>query len=278
MCLNMAQVVLTPLEALNRSLQSVRMTVAGMLEAAKAVKSQLQEMRQDKKFDEMLTKVEREVEDLDLEPLSVPRARKPPARFCGLANAFQANTVTVHYRVEYVKLIDVAIQQLSYRLLECPGLARYCELEGILLSGQIKENVIRLYPELASEGRSFQTQLDMFLSLPEIAQSSTLPTLDICTRVLRDMIPAMRAMFPHVESLVRLLLVNPASSATAERSFSSLRRLKTYLRSTCGQRRLNSIALCHIHKDVMDIIDVNELMKQFVLGRDNRAAVFGHIV
>lgn len=87
----------------------------------------------------------------------------------------------------------------------------------------------------------------------------------------------MRAMFPLVESLIRLLLVNPASSATAERSFSSLRRLKTYLRSTCGQRRLNDLALCHIHKDVVDKVNIHEVMKEFILARDSRVIVFGHI-
>ena len=91
------------------------------------------------------------------------------------------------------------------------------------------------------------------------------------------MIPEMMAMFPNVESLVRLLLVNPASSATAERSFSGLRRLKTYMRSTCGQRRLNNLAICHVHKDIMDTTDVNTLLKEFVLARDTRAAVFGHV-
>lgn len=54
-------------------------------------------------------------------------------------------------------------------------------------------------------------------------------------------------------------------------------RLKTYLRSTCGQQRLNSIAICNVHKDVMDTINVNELMRDFVLAKDNRAAVFGHV-
>jgi len=52
------------------------------------------------------------------------------------------------------------------------------------------------------------------------------------------MVPEMRAMFPNVENLVRLLLVNPASSATAERSFSALRRLKTYLRAVVKVRGL----------------------------------------
>jgi hypothetical protein len=92
---------------------------------------------------------------------------------------------------------------------------------------------------------SFRNQLEMFHTLvtttADVSPHAT-GTLDKCTSILRNMAPPMRAMFPLVEALVRLLLVNPASSATAERSFSSLRRLKTYLRSTCGQRRLNNLA------------------------------------
>jgi hypothetical protein len=39
-------------------------------------------------------------------------------------------------------------------------------------------------------------------------------------------------VFSEVSRLIRLFLVIPATSATAERSFSTLRRLKTYMRST----------------------------------------------
>ena len=245
MCLSMAQHAIEPLESLNRSLQSTKTTVAGMLESAKAVRSQLQRMREESEFDKILGHVESKIKALDLEELSVPRARKPPARFCGLAEAFQTKSVRKYFRIEYLKLIDVAIQQLSDRLIDCPGFLRYCELEAMLLTGKLDENVTRLYPELSCEGRSFQTQLDMFHSLPGMTTETPL-TLNTCCQVLRNMVPAMRDMFPHVEALVRLLLVNPASSATAERSFSSLRRLKTYLRSTCGQRRLNNLAICHV--------------------------------
>ena len=91
------------------------------------------------------------------------------------------------------------------------------------------------------------------------------------------MVPAMRAMFPHVEALIRLLLVNPASSATAERSFSSLRRLKSYLRSTCGQRRLTTLARCHVHKHIMDGVNVPQLMRECVEAKDIRLQTFEHI-
>ena len=39
----------------------------------------------------------------------------------------------------------------------------------------------------------------------------------------------------------------PVTSCSSERSFSNLKRIKTYLRSTCGNERLTSLALMHIH-------------------------------
>ena len=91
------------------------------------------------------------------------------------------------------------------------------------------------------------------------------------------MVPAMRALFPTVAVLVRLLVVNPTSSATAERSFGCLRRLKSYTRSTCGQMRLNDVAFCHVLKDILDELDIKKLVQEFVLGKDNRRSLFGKI-
>ena len=280
MCLIMAQNVIEPLESLNRSLQSVKMTVAGMLESAKTVRSQLQSLREDCKYDAIFKEAEQMIESLDLGELSTPRTKNVPTRFRGLALAFHPQSVLQHFKVEYLKLVDVAIRQLSDRIIDCPGLIRYCELEAMLLSGKVNEKISQQYPELKCLGQSFQTQLDMFHSVHTplaLAMTTTRPSLHSCCEILRGMVPAMRAMFPHVEELIRLLLVNPASSATAERSFSSLRRLKTYLRSTCGQRRLNNLAICHVHKHLMDEVNVDELMQEFIQCKDNRGVVFGHV-
>ena len=116
--------------------------------------------------------------------------------------------------------------------------------------------------------------------LPAMCNAVENSTVNVttCVEIFQSMVPAMREMYPTVEALVRLLLVNPASSATAERSFSSLRRLKSYTRSTCGQMHLNNIALCHVHKDILDKLDVKKLMQEFVLRKDNRRALFGKIL
>ena len=95
---------------------------------------------------------------------------------------------------------------------------------------------------------------------------------------LKAMLPEVRALFTQVEVLVRLLLVVPCSSAEAERSCSALRRLKAWLRSTMVQCRLNNLAVCHIHQDKLDEIDLNEICQSFVSANENRKKVFGSFV
>ena len=91
------------------------------------------------------------------------------------------------------------------------------------------------------------------------------------------MAPELRGEYSEVEKLVRLLLVSSASSAEVERSFSALRRLKTWLRSTMTQLRLNSLAVCRVLRELLDLVDVNVLIEQLVSRNDTRVSMFGKI-
>ena len=57
-----------------------------------------------------------------------------------------------------------------------------------------------------------------------------------------------KSMLKEVDTLLHLYLTIPLKTATAERSFSTLRRLKNYLRSTMSQKRLNHLILLHTHE------------------------------
>ena len=57
------------------------------------------------------------------------------------------------------------------------------------------------------------------------------------------------SLLSEVVKLVSLILVMPATNATSERSFSALRRVKTYLRSSMNQSRLNHLMILHVHKE-----------------------------
>ena len=68
-------------------------------------------------------------------------------------------------------------------------------------------------------------------------------------------------MMPEVAKAIHIYTVIPATSCTAERSFSGLRRLKTYLRSTIGQSRLSSLALLHIEREYTNKVLAEDMDK-----------------
>ena len=119
----------------------------------------------------------------------------------------------------------------------------YNKLEQMLLTGETN-NVMNTYPELESEALS--VQLKMFV------QHYKPRTMYCAKEAFQLMSSDTRLLFSQVEQLLRLLLVCPATSCEAERSFSALRRIKTWLRNSMTQVRLNSAAVCHVHKERVD--------------------------
>ena len=92
---------------------------------------------------------------------------------------------------------------------------------------------------------------------------------------LRSLPAAQRSFYSQVCILVRLILVMPATNAVSERSFSAMRRLKSYLRSTMTQSRLNHLMILHLNKEKLDSLDLNAIGNQFVQGSEHRLQFFG---
>ena len=55
--------------------------------------------------------------------------------------------------------------------------------------------------------------------------------------------PSSKVMFSEVFTILRLVLTIPVTTATAERTFFTLRRLKNFLRSSLTQPQLNHTIL-----------------------------------
>lgn len=58
------------------------------------------------------------------------------------------------------------------------------------------------------------------------------------------------------------------TSASAERSFSSLRRVKTYFRSTMTNDRLNHLALLSIEREISSSIDMDNVINKFAIKQE----------
>ena len=69
--------------------------------------------------------------------------------------------------------------------------------------------------------------------------------------------------FPNCEIALRLVLTVPVTVASGERSFSKLKLIKNYLRSTMSQDRLCGRALISIEKDVACKLRYNDLIAEF---------------
>ena len=67
--------------------------------------------------------------------------------------------------------------------------------------------------------------------------------------------------FPNVHVLLRIACTLPCTSCECERSFSVMRRLRTYMRCSMSDDRLTSLALMHIHYDMK--IDANDVVREF---------------
>ena len=74
---------------------------------------------------------------------------------------------------------------------------------------------------------------------------------------------------------MKLLLVMPATNASSERSVSTLRRIKMYLRTTMTQQCLNHLMLLHVNKEKTDALDLLQVGRDFVAGREGILWTFG---
>ncbi|XP_060858819.1 zinc finger MYM-type protein 1-like [Metopolophium dirhodum] len=71
--------------------------------------------------------------------------------------------------------------------------------------------------------------------------------------------------FPKIKQALHISLAQPCTTCTIERSFSTLRRVKTWLRSTLTENRLNGLCILSVYRKLLD--EKKEEMQQKILSR-----------
>ena len=83
--------------------------------------------------------------------------------------------------------------------------------------------------------------------------------------VFVELLP-LKAAFPV---LIQIALTIVVSTAECERSFSTLRHTKTYLRSTMSEERLTNVAVLSIEKELSQNLSLDKVIDTFALKHNN---------
>ena len=140
------------------------------------------------------------------------------------------------------------------------NLGIFCDIEKLLLSVVAAEviqdtmisSVYTFYKNDISSVEDLQFEIQM---LKRVVKSEKLTVSSITSFIsmYKSLAKEVRDMLPSVTRLVTILLVVEVSGASAEQSFSVLRRLKTWLKSTMTQSRLTQLSILAIEKDSLEI-------------------------
>nr|CAH7732336.1 unnamed protein product [Callosobruchus chinensis] len=80
-------------------------------------------------------------------------------------------------------------------------------------------------------------------------------------------------VFAETIKLLKVILTTPMTTAEAERCFSTLKRVKSFLRNTMDNDRLNALAMMSINRSLVEDIDhfEDKVMGKFICMKDRRA-------
>ena len=102
--------------------------------------------------------------------------------------------------------------------------------------------------------------LDLFSELKvlkEVLQIEISNPIDVLSFIKRS------DSFPNACIVYRILLTIPVTVASAEGSFSKLKLIKSYLRSTMSQERLNGLAILSIENSILMSLEYKNLISTF---------------
>ena len=287
--LKLSMLVFASCEQLSLTLQGKDTLVQDAVYAATVTRQHLNNLRSEEKFNSFYESVVSSSTNLTNPPV-LPRFRRPPRQPCdGSTPAHRFATPQDYFRKQYYEVLDIVTGQLEQRFKQAKGMPVAEKIESILLKAANGEccSLPDLQQHLDLYKKDFDfaqlhVQLQMLPSLlqarnqkragePPIRCATKVRT---CADVLNDT-EMGKALFPQVVALLKLYFTLPVTTATAERSFSALRRLKNYLRTSMKQTRLNSAMLLHVHKERCKDIDITALAKAFCEVNDRRQQFFG---
>lgn len=117
-----------------------------------------------------------------------------------------------------------------------------------LIDDDESDSISKLKAEMKIWTAKWKREKENGVNLP----SHAVECLEFCTPEI----------FPSIRTMLLILSSLPVSTSSAERSFSTLSLIKTWLRNRCGQNRLTGLALLYVHRDIK--IDRERVVDRYI--------------
>uniref|UniRef100_A0A671PJX7 DUF4371 domain-containing protein n=1 Tax=Sinocyclocheilus anshuiensis TaxID=1608454 RepID=A0A671PJX7_9TELE len=146
-------------------------------------------------------------------------------------------SITDSYRSLFYEIMDAVICQMTerdrnfFRLLDFSAFADFAKPKGF--PDAELASLLKVYPFFDS----WRLKNELLVVYEEKRFHKALS--DLLQMIKQD---DLHSTLPELFRLIKLMLTIPVTTVSAERSFSGLKRVKTYLRSNCGQERLSHLA------------------------------------
>ena len=182
------------------------------------------------------------------------------------------------FRISYfLPVVDQAISSLTTRFEQYQS---YQQNFGFLFTSEtlqslddtsLKSSCDNLGAVLTKDGKSDVDANDLYVELKflqDFIPKENMGPFEILKFLKRH------DCFPNASIAYRVLLTIPVTVASVERSFSKLKLLKSYLRSTMTQQRLNDLATIALESGLLEKIDYEHIIEDFISRNTKRMKYF----
>ena len=258
------------MEEANTVIQSKSLHLKTCINIIDTLRHTISNMRE--KFNsEMWECLKEEWKLLGLDEPKEPRKRKLPIRYdCGLTEP-HIFTAKERYNKVYKEVIDFVLSGLASRFNSDSQLL-LLNAESFLINLSVSPKAIcDFYKDDLNIDR-LELHRDMFHDIIQAKNLKVASFMDVLN-VLKCQENCMIHL-TELKKLVHLIMTVPITTCTTERSFSMLRRMKTYLRNTMTQKRLNHLSIINCHNAELDILDMGKIGNEFVKKTTIRSNTF----
>ena len=163
-----------------------------------------------------------------------------------------------------------------------PDFTMYANLQELLLKAIRDEPWENELMQVCSIYNGDFERYSLEAQLPLLLQATIALKFELKNFTVYDLIKLFQALdysrriaMSEVIKAATILLVMPATNAISKRSFSAMKRVKTYLRSTTTDNRMNHLMLLHVQKERVDNTSLIDVAREFVERVDSRKQIFG---